>query len=61
MGVEAGIQMHGDASSAIALSLKDGLTGMRHMDTKYVWLQDKVGKGLFTIPKIKGAKNPSDI
>ena len=33
---------------------------MRHMEVKYLWLQEEVRKGLVRMIKVKGIENPAD-
>ena len=34
---------------------------MSHIQTRYVWIQERVGKGHIKIVAVPGARNPSDI
>ena len=38
-----------------------GLGKIRHLATADLWVQDKLRSGAFTLTKIPGAENPSDI
>ena len=34
---------------------------LRHVDVRFLWLQDKIKNGSFTIVKVPGAENPADL
>ena len=50
-----------DASSARAIAQRDGVGRLRHVDVRFLWLQDKIKKGYFKIIKVPGAENPADL
>ena len=41
--------------------LRDGVGRLRHVDVRFLWLQDKIKNGSFTIVKVPGAENPADL
>jgi hypothetical protein len=50
-----------DSSAAMAMLNRDGLGKSRHIDTQYMWLQEKVRDGAVKLSKIPTAGNPADI
>ena len=50
-----------DSSSAKALSERRGVGQSRHIQAKFLWLQDKVAEKELEIEKIKGPVNDSDL
>ena len=50
-----------DASSAKAIAMRDGVGRLRHVDVRFLWLQDKIRKGYFTLHKVPGAENFADL
>ena len=53
--------MHTDASAAIGMARSSGVGRVRHLDTRLLWVQDKVRSGGLNIYKIDGSINPADI
>ena len=49
------------SSSAKAMAERNGLGKVRHMDVRYLWLQEVRKRGDVKIMKIKGEENPADI
>ena len=50
-----------DSSSAKALSERRGVGQSRHIQAKYLWLQDRVAERELEVEKIKGPINDSDL
>ena len=50
-----------DATAAIGISRRRGLGKVRHLATADLWMQDRIRKGDFTLDKILGSDNPSDM
>ena len=50
-----------DASAAQAMSNRQGIGKLRHLDVKYLWLQDLTKQGCIAVRKIGGQLNPADI
>ena len=61
MGVKMDVRVWVDSSSAKAISERCGLGKVRHMDVRYLWLQEVRKGGGIKIMKIKGEDNPADI
>ena len=50
-----------DSSAAKALVSKRGSGKMRHMEVKWLWLQEEVRKGRVEVGKVRGDSNPADL
>ena len=51
----------GDASAAFAIVARRGLGKLRHLDTNYLWIQEKVAKGDLNFKKVAGVDNGADL
>jgi hypothetical protein len=61
MGIDAKVEVHVDANAAIGMIMKEGLSGVRHIDTQFLWIQESVRKGRIAVKKISGLLNPADM
>ena len=61
MGIDAGVEVHVDANAAIGMIMKEGLSGVRHIDTQFLWIQESVRAGRISVKKIDGLLNPADM
>jgi hypothetical protein len=61
MGMNAKIKVHVDANAAIGMIMKEGLSGVRHIDTQYLWAQEAVRDGRLKVVKVDGKLNPADL
>ena len=50
-----------DSTAAKSMASRTGLGRVRHLDVRFLWLQEVVRKGRVTLRKIPGEKNPADI
>jgi hypothetical protein len=50
-----------DSTAAKAIAARTGLGRVRHLEVRYLWVQDALKKGKFTIEKVKGDINPGDL
>jgi len=50
-----------DSSAAIGITRRSGVGRIRHLDTRLLWIQERVQSGDLKIDKIKGTKNPADL
>ena len=50
-----------DASAGRSLAFRNGLGKVRHIETKYLWVQDLVKEGRVQLLKVKGTENPADL
>ena len=60
LGVSASVTMHTDASAAIGIVRRAGLGKLRHLNVRYLWLQDQVKQEAIGLQKVAGAENPDD-
>ena len=61
MGSDLSIVMYSDASAGRSMCFRKGLGRVRHLETKYLWIQDLVKEGRIKLLKVKGTENPSDV
>lgn len=61
LGVEYGLNCHSDSSAARAMASRKGLGRIRHLHTRYLWLQNQVAGGNLRLASVKGTENPADI
>ena len=50
-----------DSSAAKSFSSQRGLSRMRHMDVKNLWLQEAVCRNRLKIERVNGKENPADL
>ena len=50
-----------DSSSGLAFSSRRGLGRMRHIETRYLWLQDAVAQKLLKVVKVHTDENIADV
>ena len=55
------LKVQTDASAAIGICRRRGLGKIRHLATADLWVQDRVRAGDFSLEKIPGVDNTSDI
>ena len=60
MGWSAGIQLWVDSSAAKSMTARIGLGKIRHMEVKFLWLQEAVKNRRIEVKKIPGTLNPAD-
>ena len=51
----------GDASAALAIVARRRLGKLRHLDTNYLWIQEKAAKGDLNFKKVAGVDNGADL
>ena len=61
LGWKLGIRICIDSSAAKAISSRIGLGKVRHLEVKYLWLQEALKAKRFEMKKIHESANPSDI
>ena len=61
MGMNASVKVYVDANAAIGMIMRDGLSGVRHIDTQYLWIQEAVKEKRLQVLKVDGSKNPADL
>ena len=60
LGWDVDLEVRLDASAAQAIASRQGLGKVRHVEVRYLWLQEIVRSGLVKLVKIKGSVNPAD-
>ena len=61
LGIKAPVVVHTDSSSGKAFSERRGLGRLRHVQTRYLWLQDRIAMGHLKLLKVSGLVNPADV
>ena len=61
LGVTVDVEVASDSSSAKSFASRQGLGKQRHVQTRYLWLQERVALKHLNVRKIKGTENESDI
>ena len=56
-GITLDVRLHGDNSSALSLARRRGVGTMRHIQSKYLWLQDLVARKELQIYKVGTHQN----
>jgi hypothetical protein len=59
--IKIGLEVYSDSSSARSFAKRQGLGKMRHIMTRYLWLQERVRLGHLQVICIKGDENPADL
>ncbi len=60
-GVNCTVRIWVDPSAAKAMASRAGLGRTRHLEVRFLWVQEAVKSKRLEIRKIKGTANPSDI
>ena len=60
MGWKMSVRVHTDSSAAKAVASRRGLGKLRHIELKYLWVQELVQEQRIAIKKINGLDNPAD-
>ena len=60
-GMEIRVEMHSDATAAIGIAQRQGLGRIRHVATADLWVQQRLKAGDFTVAKVNGLDNISDL
>eukprot|EP00435_Cladocopium_sp_Y103_P036481 s3436_g9.t1 len=60
-GLTVSLKIKSDSSAARGTSQRQGLGSTRHIETRYLWVQEKVQRKAFTLEKVSTNSNYSDI
>ena len=60
LGYEMGVMVHTDSSAAVGITARKGLGKLRHIQTQFLWVQDKVRSGNLVVQKVAGEENVAD-
>ena len=61
MGLNLKVVLHTDSSGAKSMASRRGAGRVRHIETKWLWLQAAVARGLIKLEKVAGTENPADL
>ena len=61
LGYETTLHLFTDSSSGRAMAMRQGLGRARHIDLKYLWLQDVIAKKRLDISYTPGPSNVADL
>lgn len=53
--------VHIDASAALAITQRQGLGKLRHINVQWLWTQERIKKGDLSAHKVHGKDNPADL
>ena len=60
LGFEMSLQILSDSSAAKAFASRRGSGRQRHVQTRFLWLQERVAAAHVSVQKVKGTLNPAD-
>ena len=60
-GIKTRSTFHTDASAAIGIVRRAGLGKLRHLNVRYLWLQDHMRSGQMDFHKVAGVANAADL
>ena len=55
------LTLKSDSSAARSYACRQGLGKMRHVQTRFLWIQERVRDGCISIEAIRGKNNPADL
>ena len=55
------VEMRTDSSAAKSFASSGGSGRVKHIETKWLWLQSAVAEGRFSMGKVSGVLNPADV
>ena len=61
LGCKYKVTLYSDASAGRGMVFRKGAGRVRHLETKFFWIQDAVREGKFQLLKVKGKENPADV
>ena len=61
MGYQLGLELNMDASSGMAIAMRQGVGRIRHLETKSLWVQQIVHRKVMKIRKCHGKSNIADV
>ena len=61
LGIELKLDVYTDSSSGKSFATRRGLGKMRHIETRYLWVQEHIALKTFRLHKILGTANPADV
>ena len=61
LGVEAKIKVWTDSAAAKSITSRKGIGKIRHLEVKFLWVQEKTRRRELQMKKVAGSENPADI
>jgi hypothetical protein len=61
LGISLGVILESDSNAAKSFASRRGLGKQRHVQTRYLWIQERVAAGDIKIRKVPGVENVADI
>ncbi len=61
VGVQLPLRVWTDSSAALGICGRQGLGKLRHIDTRSLWIQQKLRSGDLVVRKVRGEANPADL
>ena len=61
LGCDARVRVWTDSAAAKSIGSRRGIGKIRHLDVKYLWVQDMTRRKELQLKKILGSANPADI
>ena len=61
LGVQMPIRVWTDSSATMGICSRQGLGKLRHVDTRSLWVQQRVRDGTLELRKVRGEVNPADV
>ena len=59
--LELKLELKADSSAGLGAAQRQGLGRLRHVQTRYLWVQERVRQGDVGVSKVRGDRNPSDM
>ena len=60
-GRQCNLRVHLDSSAALGVAKRKGVGKIRHLDTRLLWIQERVHAGDLIVLKVAGTENPADL
>ena len=60
LGVDVEVQINTDSSTGKSVASRRGASKIRHLDTRDLWIQERVARGDIMIEKVRGEDNVAD-
>ena len=60
LGVDVEVQINTDSSTGTSVASRRGAGKIRHLDTRDLWIQERVARGDIIIEKVRGEDNVVD-
>ena len=61
LGVKLPVRLWTDSTATIGICGRQGLGKLRHVDTRSLWIQQRVRDGSVELRKVRGEANPADL